>query len=82
MITCLIVGRIWHVSRGSTLYGLARQSYTCKAIYVIVESGALYFIVQIILMVVYGLGHPSQNIMVVIAIQVYVSIILYLLSSV
>ena len=43
MVTTLIVGRIWYMSRDATIYGLQR-SYTRKAATIIIESGALFSI--------------------------------------
>lgn len=71
--TSLIVGRIWYMSRETTIYGLSKRSYSRRAIDVMIESGALYFVVQLVFVVVYGLNHPSENIMVEIATQIYVS---------
>lgn len=40
---------------------------------IIIESGLVYFIVQLIFVVVYGLGHPSVVVMIEVATQTYVS---------
>ncbi|KIP07247.1 hypothetical protein PHLGIDRAFT_24165 [Phlebiopsis gigantea 11061_1 CR5-6] len=71
MVTSLIVGRIWFMSRGTAMYNLPTHSTTRKAMSIIVESGALYFVVQFIFVVVYGLNHPSEVILIEVACQTY-----------
>lgn len=72
LLTSLIAGRIWFISRDVASYGTAGVTYTRKAMNVIIESGALCFLVQFVLIVQYGLGHPSMDILVPIASQTYV----------
>ncbi|EKM58160.1 uncharacterized protein PHACADRAFT_252245 [Phanerochaete carnosa HHB-10118-sp] len=72
IVTSLMVGRIWYMSRGTAeLYKVAGSSATRKAIHVMVESGMLYFAVQLVFVVVYGLNLPSDVIMIAIAVQTY-----------
>lgn len=72
MVTTLIVGRIWYMSRDATIYGLQR-SYTRKAAMIIIESGALYFAVQLMFVVMFGLDYPVEVLAVGLAVPVYVS---------
>ena len=74
MVTTMMVGRIWYMSRGAAeVYKVTGSTATRKAIHVMVESGMLYFVVQFIFVVVYGLNLPSAVVMIVIATQTYVS---------
>ena len=41
---------------------------------VMIESGALYFVVQLVFVVIFGMNHPAEVIMILIATQTYVSI--------
>lgn len=75
MVTSLMVGRILYMSRGaSEVYKVAGSSASQRATNVMIESGVLYFIVQLIFVVVYGMNHPSAVIMIAIAVQTYVSL--------
>ncbi|GJE85466.1 hypothetical protein PsYK624_015450 [Phanerochaete sordida] len=72
LVTGLMIGRIWYMSRGAgEIYKITGNGATRKAIHVMVESGALYFVVQLVFVVVYGMNHPSAVIMIVIATQTY-----------
>ena len=74
MVSLLIVGRIWYMSREVTIYGLAKRSYTRKAANIIIESGMLYFAVQLVFAVLFGLNFVEQLFIVSIAVQTYVCI--------
>ena len=78
MVTCFIVGRIWFMSRGTAMYSLPTTSTTRKAMNIVIESGIIYFVVQFVFVVVYGLNHPSEVILIVIATQTYVRTLLLL----
>ncbi|EMD39639.1 hypothetical protein CERSUDRAFT_81022 [Gelatoporia subvermispora B] len=73
MVTSLIVGRIWWTSRGAAKNAALRStiSTTRKAMNIVVESGALYLVAQLILVVLFALGHPAQAIVAVMAVQIY-----------
>lgn len=75
MVTALIIGRIWWMSKDTALYELPTRSTTRAAISVMIESGALYFIVQLIFVVIFGINHPAEVIMILIATQTYVSLV-------
>ncbi|KAI0325174.1 hypothetical protein GY45DRAFT_1330645 [Cubamyces sp. BRFM 1775] len=75
LTTGLIVARLWHTARsadaryGGRMVGTARAAQTAVAI--IVESGALYLAAQLVLVVLFVLGHPAQAIVAVMAVQIY-----------
>lgn len=78
MITILIVSRIWYVSRGAkelvvSMKGFRSASDTARrAMNIIIESGVLYLVTQLIFVVLFALQHPAQAIMAVVAVQIYV----------
>lgn len=77
ILTALVVSRIWWMSRGAewtlpTILRGGKRSVAFKAIMMIVESGALYFVVQLIYLVVFSLGNNAEQIMSLIAVQIYV----------
>ena len=45
-----------------------------RAVAIIVESGALYLVTQLIFVVLYSIQHPAIAIQTVIAVQIYVSV--------
>jgi len=51
------------------------QGASHRAMMLIIESGALYLATQFIFVIVFAIGHPAENIMAVIAVQIYVSAI-------
>ena len=76
MATGIILYGIWRttVSRDNItkiLPSTWRMSRT--AMMMVVESGLLYLLVQLILVVLTALEHPAQGIVAVIAVQIYVS---------
>lgn len=44
---------------------------------IIVESGALYLVTQLIFVVLFAIKHPAQAIVAVMAVQIYVCIQMY-----
>ena len=60
------------------MYSLPTTSTTRKAMNIVIESGIIYFVVQFVFVVVYGLNHPSEVILIVIATQTYVRTLLLL----
>ncbi len=76
LVTVLIVLRIWYLSpaRNPQLRGISTRSRTARrAIDIMVESGALYMVTQIIFVVLFAVRHPAQAIIAVVAVQIYVS---------
>ena len=75
MATGIILYGIWRTtaSRDTTIKMLPstwRMSRAAMA--TVVESGLLYLVVQLILVVVTALGHPAQGVVAVMAVQIYV----------
>lgn len=70
IITFLIAGRIWYMSRAATHTSTLRTARS--AINIIIESGALYLVTQMIFVVLYAVRHPAQAIIAVMAVQIYV----------
>ncbi|KAI0293341.1 hypothetical protein B0F90DRAFT_1670838 [Multifurca ochricompacta] len=74
LVTGLIATRIWYLSprRTRDLRGLHFPSGIGRAaIDIVVESGALYLVVQLIFVVLFAMQHPAQGIVGVIAVQIY-----------
>ena len=75
LVTGLIAGRIWylsprkahHLPGGNLPVGRGRAT-----IDIIVESGAIYLAVQLILVILFAIGHPAQAIVTLVAVQIYV----------
>jgi hypothetical protein len=77
MVTILIIGRIWYLSphRRRDVMGANFPTGTGRAAIVItVESGLLYFVVQLIFCILFTIQHPAQIIINNIALQIYVRI--------
>lgn len=76
MLTVLIAGRIWWLTRGVDSYAVTsltgRKSVAFKAAMIIIESGALYFVVQLIYLTVFAVGNSSDQLMSLVAVQIYV----------
>ncbi|KAG1823953.1 uncharacterized protein BJ212DRAFT_710504 [Suillus subaureus] len=72
IVTSLIVYRIWISSRivkeSPVVIG---QGASYRAMMLIIESGALYLIVQFVFVVLFAIQHPAQGIVAVIATQIY-----------
>jgi hypothetical protein len=72
VVTSLIVYRIWMSSRivkeSPVVIG---QGASHRAMMLIIESGALYLIIQFIFVVLFAIQHPAQGIVAVIATQIY-----------
>ncbi|EKM58164.1 uncharacterized protein PHACADRAFT_252254 [Phanerochaete carnosa HHB-10118-sp] len=71
IVTSLIIFRIWYMSKDTVLYGLPTRSTTRAAMGIVIESGILYFVVQFIFVVIFGIGHPAEFIMILVATQTY-----------
>lgn len=74
LVTVLIVLRIWYISPASdpNIRGISTPSRIARrAIDIVVESGALYMVTQIIFVALFVTRHPAQAIIGVIAVQIY-----------
>ncbi|KAI0682077.1 hypothetical protein C8T65DRAFT_597625 [Cerioporus squamosus] len=75
MATALIVTKLWLTARsvekgaGTSLLGAAHAAQ--RAVAIIVESGLLYLVTQVVFVVLFALGHPAQAIVAVVAVQIY-----------
>ncbi len=79
MATILIVAKLWSImgrTGAGPVAGLYRSARTTgrTAVAIIVESGLLYLVTQLIFVVLFSLGHPAQAILAVVAVQIYVSV--------
>ncbi|KAJ6458061.1 hypothetical protein C8R47DRAFT_1227205 [Mycena vitilis] len=72
MVSALIVGRIWWVTRMSRQHGLptAKTSIT-RAMEIVVESGFLFLAAQLVFVVLFAIGHPAQAVVEPVATQIY-----------
>jgi len=74
LVTALIATRIWLLSPRKVydLRGVYFPEGTGRAaIDIVIESGALYLVVQLVFVVLFAIHHPAQGIVGVIAVQVY-----------
>ena len=69
MVTLLIAGRIWFTSRRMKAYTLPSAH---KVIAIIIESGTLYFLVQLVFVTLYGMNNAGEQVIIPMAVQVYV----------
>ena len=77
IVTTLICARIWYLSprKARDMRSAYFPTGTGQAIIkIVVESGMLYLVVQLILVVLLAIGIPAQAIVAVIAVQIYVRI--------
>lgn len=75
MVTGLIAGRIWMLSPHKVydLRGVYFPEGTGRqAIDIVIESGALYLVVQLVFVILFAMHHPAQGVVGVIAVQIYV----------
>ncbi len=71
-LTALIVGRIWYMDRQMNRAMPDKDGSLSKAMSIMIESGTLVLVVQLILVVLFAIRHPAQAIMVPAATQIYV----------
>ncbi|KAI0754396.1 hypothetical protein C8Q80DRAFT_1226442 [Daedaleopsis nitida] len=75
MTTALIVAKLWLTAYnaqrriGDRLPGAVHAAQ--RAVAIIVESGLLYLVTQLVFVVLFALGHPAQAIVAVVAVQIY-----------
>ena len=77
MLTTLIAGRIWWMTRGTDEYlGTTvkgrRKNAAFKAAMIFIESGVLYFVAQLIYLTVFAIGNPAEFLMSLVVVQIYV----------
>ena len=84
MATGLIVYKLWSMMRNNAALSggsapVFSRGYDAvrSAVGIVVESGALYLVTQLIFVVLYSIQHPAIAIQTVIAVQIYVSVCLY-----
>lgn len=73
MVTLLIVGRIWFTSRRMKAYTMTS---TRKVSAIMIESGVLYFLVQLVFVTLYGMNIAAEQVIIPMAVQVYVRVTL------
>lgn len=77
LITISTVIRLYMLAakarRINTTNALNTTPYVHKAAAIVIESGLIYLIAQLILVILFSIGHPAQNIVAVVACQIYVS---------
>ncbi len=75
--TTLIVYKLWWMLRKAMQESLTGPSGAARAVQsavmIVVESGLLYLIAQLAMVVLFSLRHPAQGIAVYMAVQIYVS---------
>lgn len=78
LITILTVARLYILERRSRKVTGANiphaASYIHKAAGIVIESGLLYLVAQLVFVVLFALGHPAQGIAAVVAVQIYVRV--------
>jgi hypothetical protein len=73
VVTTLIATRIWYLSpRKMRDMGSAQFRTGRATIEVVIESGMLYLVVQLIFVILFAVQHPALGIVGVIAVQIYV----------
>lgn len=70
MCTLLIIGRIWYMTRTMPAYSLSSARNVAT---IMLESGMLYFLVQLVFLTLYGMDHPGEQVIIPMAVQIYVS---------
>ena len=71
IVTTLIAGRIWYLSPSDAQFP---TQIGRAAIIIVVESCMLNLAAQIILAILYALGHPARFVVGIIVVQIYVRI--------
>ena len=80
LVTALIAARIWWASRKARAYATDAGSRARMLVLVVVESGALYFCVQLVFVTLYGMNIPAEQVIVPMAVQVYVRFFLSIMN--
>jgi len=71
LTTSLIIGRIWYMARGTSITRRDRNDAVRIATGVIIESGALFFMFQLLFVVLFAIQHPAQAVAIEMCIQIY-----------
>lgn len=74
LVTTLIVGRIWYISRQSRRVLPDEDNALQNAMSIMIESGTPVLIAQFIFVVLFAISHPAQAVLVPAATQIYVRI--------
>ena len=75
LVTALIIARIWLLTprRLRDMHNVyIPQGMGCAVIGIVIESGALYLVVQLVFVILFATHHPAQGVVAVIAVQIYV----------
>ncbi|KAJ7101435.1 hypothetical protein B0H15DRAFT_756419, partial [Mycena belliarum] len=72
IVSALIIGRIWHISRENRVQGVAlTDSSIQRAMGIVVEAGLLFLAAQFVFVVLFAIAHPAQAAVEPVATQVY-----------
>ena len=76
-LTTLIASRIWWMTRGTSEYlgntvTGRKTNAAFKAAMIVIESGVLYFVAQLIYLTVFAIGNPAEFLMSLVVVQIYV----------
>ncbi|THH30880.1 hypothetical protein EUX98_g3323 [Antrodiella citrinella] len=76
LITLLTVTRLYMLASktrraSTTTKSLHTSSYVNKAAIIVIESGLLYLVAQLVFVILFAIGHPAQGIAAVVAVQIY-----------
>ncbi|KAJ7167067.1 hypothetical protein C8R46DRAFT_1272326 [Mycena filopes] len=71
LVSALIVGRIWWMTRGSPI-PQSKTSSVQRAAGLIIESGLLFLAVQFVFVILFAIAHPAQAVIEPLATQIYV----------
>ncbi|KAH8087866.1 hypothetical protein BXZ70DRAFT_538501 [Cristinia sonorae] len=75
LITILTVVRLYSMASKSRAANngnpVTTTSHVKKAVAIVVESGLLYLIGQLVFVILFSIGHPAQGIVAVIVVQIY-----------
>ncbi|KAJ7344025.1 hypothetical protein DFH08DRAFT_871631 [Mycena albidolilacea] len=71
MVSSLIVGRIWWMTRESSISHSSTSIQ--KAMGIVIESGLLFLAIQFVFVILFAIAHPAQAVVEPIATQIYVT---------
>lgn len=71
LLTCLIVGRLYWTARTSPRFSVSGASHVRSLINIIIESGMIYVVTQLTLLVLIGFSSPVFEVVLTAAVQVY-----------
>ncbi|KAJ6590666.1 hypothetical protein DFH09DRAFT_807559, partial [Mycena vulgaris] len=73
IVSSLIIGRIWWVTRDSHLQSVVPHSKTTvsRAMGILVESGLLFLAAQFVFVILFAIAHPAQAVVEPVATQIY-----------